>query len=534
MAFIQRLNSYLSKTSFLCKTRWILVILIGGMVSICFFTFISLFSLKYDHETIFHRRVAPIEKITGLKNLYIHDTYLVLQELSDSEISAKSIEEKINDIEEKIDSAWFSYLNPSDENINVLSRFSHWWLGIFGFYNVKTYEAELLNEDENIKAIDENKQEFKKEISHLIELKKSGQTNINYDKAMSNIYKIIYLLSSLNEYHIKQANNQKIGTDSAFSRAIVGLIILIAIVFISSLFATYFTISHIRKLHNYLEFDVKKKTKELEDLNSSLEKRIQKEVALNRGKDNILFQQSKLASLGEMLQNIAHQWRQPLSTIMMIIQSFELKYKNGKLTEEFITKKVADAQLLATNMSETLDDFRTFFNPNKSKKMFSLREAIYKSVDLSKYPLEKERISLEIKEFKDIKFYGFKNELTHVLLNLINNAKDALVSIKRDKKIWIIAKNYENSIIINVIDNAGGVDEKILPQIFEPYFTTKHKSVGTGIGLYMSKQIIEEHMNGKIYCKNIKHKLGSDILHNCAMFVVEIPLNLNEEKKSEW
>lgn len=532
MSFVKKINSYLNKTSFLYKTRLILFILIGGMVSICFFTFISLFALKYDHETIFHERVTPIEKVIQIKNLYMYDTYLILQNLSNDEFPIDFIEKKIKDTEDKIDAIWFSYLHPNKENRDIFYYFAHfarWWLEIFGFYDVKTID--ILNEDDNVNAINKHKQDFEKELKNIIELKKSGKENVSYESAISSLYKITYLLSSLSEYHINQANNQKLKTDNAFLKTVAGLIILITIVFISSLYATYFTISHIRKLHNYLEFDVKAKTKELENLNSSLEQRIKKEVAVSREKDNILFQQSKLASLGEMLQNIAHQWRQPLGAIMMIIQSFELKYKNGKLTEEFISQKVADAQTLATNMSETLDDFRTFFNPNKSKKEFSLKDVINKSVNLSKYPLEKEKISLHVKEFDDIKFYGFKNELTHVLLNLINNAKDALISRKNDKKIWIIVSVYENSIIIRVIDNAGGVNEKILPQIFEPYFTTKHKSVGTGIGLYMSKQMIEEHMDGKIYCKNIKHKLGSDTLYNCAMFVVEIPLILGKESE---
>lgn len=520
-------NRYLNNASFLNKTRLILIILLGGMISICFFTFVSLFALKYDHENIFHERVMPIEKVVELKNLYMYDTYLILQSLTHKELQTEIIESRFKAANEKISKTWEEYLNPKKEDINNFSRFAHWWLSIFGFYNTQT--PQILAQDGNIQAINTYTKSFKQEMQNIINLRKNGTTIEDYDKIFSDLYNITHLLSGLSEYHIKQANSEKIKTDTAFFRAIIGLITLISIVFISSLWAAYTTISHIRKLHNYLEFDVKNKTRDLEELNSSLERRIKKEVSMSREKDNILFQQSKLASLGEMLQNIAHQWRQPLGAIMMIIQSFEIKYKNGKLTESFVESKVEDARVLAQNMSETLEDFRTFFNPNKTKKEFSVKDVIYKSVDLSKYLLEKEDIDLVVKDFNDVKVYGFKNELSHVLLNLISNAKDALAPRKRDKKIQISVKMEENSIIISVIDNAGGVDEKILPQIFEPYFTTKHKSVGTGIGLYMSKQMIEEHMSGKIYCKNIKCDMDSNTTYTCAMFVIEIPLNISQE-----
>ena len=151
-----------------------------------------------------------------------------------------------------------------------------------------------------------------------------------------------------------------------------------------------------------------------QELNNSLEKRVAHEVESNRKKDRIMFQQSRLASLGEMLQNIAHQWRQPLGAISMIIQSFETKMFSGKLTREVVETKVKEAQLLAEGMSETLDDFRTFFDPNKSKKVFSLQECIKKSIDLSSYFLEHESINLELHMDEDIEIFGFNNELTHV------------------------------------------------------------------------------------------------------------------------
>jgi signal transduction histidine kinase len=272
------------------------------------------------------------------------------------------------------------------------------------------------------------------------------------------------------------------------------------------------------------------KTKELQNLNASLEKRIKKEVENSRKKDQIMFQQARLASLGEMLQNIAHQWRQPLGALMMIVQSFQTKFITGKLNEEFINTRVEDAQMLAQNMSDTLEDFRTFFNPNKTHKKFNLNKVVEKSIDLSKYQIEKENIQVYFTSNEDLEIYGFENELTHVMLNLINNSKDALKSREiKEKKIWIMVKKTQVNAFINVIDNAGGIKKDIMAKVFDPYFTTKHQSIGTGIGLYMSKQMIEKHMNGKIWCKNIKHKLGDSKLYECAMFTIEIPLYLKTD-----
>ena len=232
-----------------------------------------------------------------------------------------------------------------------------------------------------------------------------------------------------------------------------------------------------------------------------------------------------ILSLGEMLQNIAHQWRQPLGSLMMIIQSFESKFHTGKLSETFITSRVADAHLLSQNMSDTLEDFRTFFNPNRAKKAFSIKEVIQKAIDLSKYQLEKEEITLELLIKNDLEVFGFKNELIHVLLNLIGNSKDVLStkSELKTKIIHIIARQTKETIFINVIDNGGGIKSDIISKVFDPYFTTKHKSVGTGIGLYMSKQMVEKHMNGKIGAKNIRHKLGTDAFFACTMFTLAIP-----------
>jgi signal transduction histidine kinase len=159
---------------------------------------------------------------------------------------------------------------------------------------------------------------------------------------------------------------------------------------------------------------------------------------------------------------------------------------------------------------------------------------IQKAIDLTKYQLSKEKITFTLEMREMVKIHGYENELTHILLNLSNNSRDALAHTDiNDKKILIIVKETPQNAVISFIDNAGGIKDAIMSKIFEPYFTTKHKSVGTGIGLYMSKQMVEMHMNGKISCKNIQHKMGlkEGELQNCTMFTVEIPKENQRREK---
>ena len=313
-------------------------------------------------------------------------------------------------------------------------------------------------------------------------------------------------------------------------------IISIFMVFLFSIILSIFIINNFKQLHNSLEKKIEEKTKELTELNNYLEIKISKEVTQNRKKDIIMFQQARFASLGEMLNNIAHQWRQPLGSITMIIQSFQTKMSLGKLTESFIDEKVNDALLLANNMSNTLDDFKNFFSPDKVKSRFNLEKCIEHSIELSKYLLVKENINIQLFMKDDIELNTYYNELSHVFLNIISNSKDALCSNvdKNDRIIKIMVNKYKKNVIVNILDNGGGIPENIIPNIFEPYYTTKYKSAGTGIGLYMSKQIIEKHMNGEIFCKNIIHKMKNEKVFNCSLFTIKIPLqNENSENKDD-
>jgi signal transduction histidine kinase len=333
----------------------------------------------------------------------------------------------------------------------------------------------------------------------------------------------IYITNLIN-YDLNTAIEEKRDTQKVFDILTQILNLSIIFVFLFSILLSILLINNFKKLHLVLEDTVNEKTKQLQLLNENLEKRIQQEVQSSRKKDLIMFQQARLASLGEMIANIAHQWRQPLGSIMVIIQGFALKSSRAKLNNEYVQQKANDAMMLANNMSQTLEDFQNFFKPNKTKTAFSIKMCLEDSLKLCKYFIEEENIQVDIDIKNDLELYGFYNELSQVILNIISNSKDALMQKTSTKLIQIRVKRVKNQAKIYIYDNGGGINKEVLPKIFEPYYTTKYKSNGTGIGLYMSKQIIEKQMQGSIVCKNLYYKMDGKNLEPCTLFVVAVPL----------
>ena len=211
----------------------------------------------------------------------------------------------------------------------------------------------------------------------------------------------------------------------------------------------------------------------------------------------LLVHQSKLASMGEMIGNIAHQWRQPLTHLSYTVMNIQDAYKHNSLDEPYLDQKVAEATQQIEFMSQTIDDFKGFYEPHKAKELFSLAKESREVIDIMRYTFKQQDISVELKVIEDSEIKTYKNEYKQVLLNLLSNAKDALVL--RAIPLPKITITIENR-VVTVSDNAGGVDSKIIEKIFEPYFTTKEEN--SGIGLYMSKMIVEKNMGGKLEVKN--------------------------------
>jgi len=294
------------------------------------------------------------------------------------------------------------------------------------------------------------------------------------------------------------------------------------ILFISSIIFLIFIISNLRlrkevNKRKQIEVILKDsesksivKTGELErtknqlfELNSNLEEKIKSEILKNEKQQHIMMQQNKLAQMGEMIENIAHQWRQPLSQVNSSVLMIDAILQKNNFENEDVEEKLLEIESMTKYMSSTIDDFKNFFNKNKEKELFSFDDIIEKSLKIVQGSLKINNIKVDIMLDTKSKYLGYPSELQQVIVIILNNAKDVLVdrSIK-NPQIRIKVTDDSKYYTIFIHDNAGGIEGKNIDKIFEPYFTTKHKTQGIGLGLYMSKMIIETGIGGKFIVKN--------------------------------
>ena len=270
--------------------------------------------------------------------------------------------------------------------------------------------------------------------------------------------------------------------------------------------------------------------KQQNDLNNSLEKRVQEAIKRTeldertiREKDNILAQQSKMAAMGEMLENIAHQWRQPLSSISVASSGLKIKNKLKMLEENELSSTLDEITSSTQYLSTTIDDFRNFFKIDKPIETFNVEDTIEKTLNIIGSKFKNLRIQI-VKDINPVQIRSYENELIQVLINLFNNSKDEFIE-KNIKKRFIFIRLYKKDgfMILETKDNANGVKKEILDRIFEPYFTTKYKTQGTGIGLHMSREIITKHMKGSIEVINTTYEYENSN-YTGANFIIKIPL----------
>ena len=254
-----------------------------------------------------------------------------------------------------------------------------------------------------------------------------------------------------------------------------------------------------------LGLQVLKQTNALQMLNESLEDKIEQAVKENTQKDKQMLQQSRLAQMGEMLSMIAHQWRQPLAAISSTSSAIELKAVLGQTEESELIESAQNISTYSQHLSSTIDDFRDFFKDNKTEVETTFDEIIDSVLNIVKISLENKGIMVELNLKHHDPIKTFPNKIKQVILNLIKNAEDILME-KNVKYAKIVIRTYKNGTedILCVSDNGGGISKEVMPSIFDPYFTTKSKKDGTGLGLYMSKTIIEEHCKGQLNVQNIE------------------------------
>ena len=265
---------------------------------------------------------------------------------------------------------------------------------------------------------------------------------------------------------------------------------------------------------NRVQKELADKQQQLEELNCDLEIRVAKGVDESRVKDQMMIAQSRQAGMGEMIGNIAHQWLQPLATLGMVLTNIKAAYESNELDAVTLERAIGKGNQLVQKMSTTINDFSNFFRPNKESLPFSAREQMVEAIALVESSFHNSNIAIDYETNTDFTLAGFPNEYSQVLLNLLSNAKTAIVSSgSAEGRVTISLESRNGFGCIILSDNGGGIPVKSVDRIFEPYFSTK--PLGTGIGLYMSKMIVERSMKGSIVAKNIA---------GGAEFTISVPL----------
>ena len=414
--------------------------------------------------------------------------------------------------------------------------------------SLKGWEYAYNNIEKSVDIIFEkyNTQNLSKEelIFEANELKKLSYLNISRlgdmkQEKVQRIYDLYNVMGYINnEFKIdnfigydKKSRLEKwlyLKFEEHFGLSLLWKILLIIFIIIGIfVYRQYFIIKLNKRLKNLVNI----KTNRLKIMNKKLAIRIKKELDKHQEKDRILAQQQKMVAMGQMIENIAHQWRQPLSVISTSASGLKLKKQLNILEDEELIKSIDKIVDTAKYLSDTIDDFRYFFKPQKDKTKFSLAKNIEKSLSFLEATLKENSIKVEF-DYEDIDIIAYETELIQVFINIINNSKDAFIEKKiEDRVIFISIKKFPNRILIEIKDNAGGVEEDILDKVFEPYFTTKHQYNGTGIGLYMSNQIIKTHLNGDIFMKNCSFKY-KNIEQKGVITTIILTKNIFEEIKN--
>ncbi len=243
---------------------------------------------------------------------------------------------------------------------------------------------------------------------------------------------------------------------------------------------------------------------------------------------NQLVQAEKMASMGEMIGNIAHQWRQPLSVISSGASGIQVQKEHDILTDKFLDETCTMIDKNAQYLSKTIDDFTNFIKDEREQKVFNLENVIKSFLNLVHGSTKTNEIDIILNLEENIEVNGYENELTQCLINIFNNAKDVLKEkVQNNRLIFISSQKKDTNIIITIKDNAGGISKDIMSKIFDPYFTTKHQSQGTGLGLHMTYTLIVDGMNGTIEASNMTYKYNK---HNFtgALFTITLPLGDNK------
>jgi len=284
----------------------------------------------------------------------------------------------------------------------------------------------------------------------------------------------------------------------------------------------FMSVGALKNVDEVFELEAQRKDKTLFPIRISFGTKIDKNskivvaniqnITKEKEKDSLILQQSRFAAMGEMIGNIAHQWRQPLSSISALATGTRLRYKNNLISDEELDETFVKIKDYTQHLSKTIDDFRDFLNQDKKIERFNIADVVDKSISLTEASYKDNKIKLVVHYHnKDMFVNGSSSQLSQVFLNILNNAKDVLIEKDMAHKVVLLeVLQDDNYAVVNISDNAGGIPDDVAEKIYDPYFTTKHKSQGTGIGLFMSKRIVEQRFDGILENKNIDFEVEEE------------------------
>lgn len=513
------------------KTRILIAVTALGILIIGFIATLTLYGMKNSFDNSFHLRTLSISRLQTIKDVHTLNILNTYRDIIDNQTDIDKTYEVLDILKKNLNVRWKEYASARNEI--TASFFDTMDETIFSIFLSPIPNTTMIEEDEIYAKADLNIHRLLATIDTVTDYYRDNKRPQADALVKSDLYPILdttnIYLEQLTTFHLQRSIYEKEKTDRLFAATSWIIFVMIFVILGFSVFLAYFILEHIKTLHRSLEDTVREKTKELVDLNTSLELRITHEIRQSRLKDEMLHQQAKLASMGEMISNIAHQWRQPLNALTILIQTFRIKSRTNKLSPEFIDIQVTEGLHIAKTMSETIESFQNYFKPNKVKKTFSILDTIQESLKMIEGILHHSNIDVQINTNEEIVMNGYPNDFAQIMINLLNNAKDALVASSSSPKIIYVDINRKHTakgslLIIRVIDNGGGIPKTVLKRLFEPYFTTKHQSSGTGIGLYMTKKIIEDQFKGSIRARNIR-LIFKETYYNCASFKLTIPLS---------
>ncbi len=503
-------KSFLDNLSIAKKTAVLIVIVAIGTLLIGAVAHYGVNSMKENYNTFYNTRFKTIQTLDHVREVYTTDIQRTLLNIHNKQLKKENIIEYIHESKLSGINSWKNFLS--------------------------LYYKKIDKEDAEQQSIVDALQEHLMHLNTLLDnsmlvLQKEGKDTFEemaYTPLLKSINLLDIKISNLVAYHFRLAAREKAAIEQKYADTQWIVIVVTGIVLVLSLFFTFMIAKNFQRLLYNFSYIVEKRNRQMQKLQNQIDERVNEAVEKLREKDHIMYQHARLASMGEMIGNIAHQWRQPLNALTLLIQSFGTKSYSGKLNQAFIDKQVDEGLRLAISMSDTIEDFRNFFSPSKEKEHFDLYKSIHDTLEMSSFFCKDENIDIQVHCDKDVKIYGYANEFSQVILNFINNARDNFKhrDIHDDKKIDIeIVREDgdEPQVVIYFVDNGGGIENHIIDRVFEPYFTTKHKATGTGIGLYMSKQIIEVQMGGEVTVKNVKREFDGRV-YTCAEFKIAIPV----------